>query len=183
MDACAQGAITMRDGTAAIDREACTGCGVCSEVCPAGAIGASGPVFAGPAETGDRTGPGGRYAPGVETGGHHVRNAHRARMVSPGVRQRGASGEGGGAMYYGRGFGFRGYSPPWPYVGRGRGGLPRCSYPGMAGAFPYLPGAVRYAAGPEREQELGLLKEEAEAMKRRLADVEVRIKEMEAKQN
>lgn len=86
-------------------------------------------------------------------------------------------------MYYGRGFGFRGYSPPWPYVGRGRGGLPRCSYPGMAGAFPYLPGAVRYAAGPEREQELGLLKEEAEAMKRRLADVEVRIKEMEAKQN
>jgi len=36
---------------------------------------------------------------------------------------------------YGRGFGrggwglgFRGSSPPWPYVGRGRGGLPRCGY-------------------------------------------------------
>jgi hypothetical protein len=29
-------------------------------------------------------------------------------------------------MPYGRGFGFRGWSPAWPFVGRGRGGLPRC---------------------------------------------------------
>jgi hypothetical protein len=29
-------------------------------------------------------------------------------------------------MPFGRGFGFRGWSPPWPYVGRGRGGFPRC---------------------------------------------------------
>ena len=36
---------------------------------------------------------------------------------------------------YGRGFGrggwrfgFRGSSPPWPYVGLGRGGVPRCGY-------------------------------------------------------
>lgn len=28
----------------------------------------------------------------------------------------------------GWGFGFRGSSPPWPYVGLGRGGLPRCGY-------------------------------------------------------
>ena len=28
----------------------------------------------------------------------------------------------------GMGFGFRGSSPPWPYVGIGRGGLPRCGY-------------------------------------------------------
>ncbi|MCD6391652.1 MAG: DUF5320 domain-containing protein [Dehalococcoidia bacterium] len=28
----------------------------------------------------------------------------------------------------GWGFGFRGSSPPWPYVGIGRGGLPRCGY-------------------------------------------------------
>jgi len=28
----------------------------------------------------------------------------------------------------GWGFGFRGSSPPWPFVGRGRGGLPRCGY-------------------------------------------------------
>jgi hypothetical protein len=30
----------------------------------------------------------------------------------------------------GQGFGFSGSSPPWPYVGRGRGGKPRCQYPG-----------------------------------------------------
>jgi len=40
------------------------------------------------------------------------------------------------------GFGFRGSSPPWPYVGLGRGGLPRCGYflSGAAGspaAWPY----------------------------------------------
>jgi len=36
----------------------------------------------------------------------------------------------------GWGFGFRGSSPPWPYVGLGRGGLPRCGYffSGAAGA-------------------------------------------------
>jgi len=28
----------------------------------------------------------------------------------------------------GMGFGFRGSSSPWPFIGRGRGGLPRCSY-------------------------------------------------------
>ena len=51
-------------------------------------------------------------------------------------------------MPYGRGFGFRGWSPPWPYVGLGRGGLPRCwAYganwdafypnPNSFGAYPY----------------------------------------------
>lgn len=38
----------------------------------------------------------------------------------------GMGGRGGFQM----GYGFRGYSPAWPYVGRGRGGLPRCfAYP------------------------------------------------------
>ncbi len=44
-------------------------------------------------------------------------------------------------MPFGRGFGFRGWSPGWPYVGLGRGGLPRCwGYPpyGTYGAYdPY----------------------------------------------
>ena len=50
-------------------------------------------------------------------------------------------------MPFARGFGFRGWSPPWPYVGLGRGGLPRCwaygpfwgipySYPYGIGAYP-----------------------------------------------
>jgi hypothetical protein len=45
---------------------------------------------------------------------------------------------------YGRGgwgFGFRGSSPPWPYVGLGRGGLPRCGY--------FLSGAAAMPAQPD----------------------------------
>jgi hypothetical protein len=38
-------------------------------------------------------------------------------------------------MPFGRGFGFRGWSPGWPYVGLGRGGLPRCW--GFGGYGPY----------------------------------------------
>ena len=75
-------------------------------------------------------------------------------------------------MYYGygRGFGFRGSSPPWPYVGRGRGGLPRCQYPGLAGgtAFPTM----------NREQELGVLKSQAQAMREQLEQLEARIKQL-----
>jgi len=38
------------------------------------------------------------------------------------------NGYGRGFGRGGWGFGFRGSSPPWPYVGLGRGGLPRCGY-------------------------------------------------------
>lgn len=57
----------------------------------------------------------------------------------------------------GWGFGFRGSSPPWPYVGRGRGGLPRCGYflSGAAGMPPPQgypsPAAVPYGADPYAE--------------------------------
>ena len=44
------------------------------------------------------------------------------------------NGYGRGFGRGGWGFGFRGSSPPWPYVGIGRGGLPRCGY--------FLSGAV-----------------------------------------
>jgi len=61
---------------------------------------------------------------------------------------RGGFGRGGG------GFGFRGSSPPWPFVGLGRGGLPRCGYflSGAAGmpvspGYP-SPGAVPHGGGP-----------------------------------
>jgi hypothetical protein len=88
---------------------------------------------------------------------------------------------------YGRGFGFRGSSPPWPYVGRGRGGLPRCYYPGAAWGTPnfggaYFPGSTPYPAPMSREQETGFLREEANAIKARLEEIETLIKELDSEQ-
>ena len=104
-------------------------------------------------------------------------------------------------MPNGYGFGFRGVSPPWPYVGRGRGGLPRCWYPGAVGASTYWPGPGSYpfyggAWGPSyygsasvpgtmpypppmtQEQEVSFLKEQAGAMKGQLDEIEARLKEL-----
>ena len=92
----------------------------------------------------------------------------------------------------GMGFGFRGSSPPWPYVGRGRGGLPRCGYfLRGAGTPPYwsYTQAPPYRATPAygyrqssasmtRDEELGYLKEQAEAMKGQLEQIESRIRDM-----
>ena len=106
---------------------------------------------------------------------------------------------------YGRGSGFRGASPPWPYIGRGRGGLPRCGYFGAYTAPPYAPGSMPYPsysgawgpgyhAGPatygaspyappmSREQELDLLREEANVVKAQLDEIEARIKGLEGEQ-
>jgi len=69
----------------------------------------------------------------------------------------------------GAGMGFRGSSPPYPYMGRGRGGLPRCQYPG----------AIPNMARMTREQELELLKAQAGEMKKDLDGVESRIRELE----
>jgi len=103
----------------------------------------------------------------------------------------------------GWGFGFRGSSPPWPYVGRGRGGLPRCWYfgppvappywPGMqAGQVPYppyatpfygatpAPGATPFAPQMTKEQELDFLRSEAQAVKEQLGEIEARISELTA---
>ena len=102
----------------------------------------------------------------------------------------------------GMGFGFRGNSPPWPYVGLGRGGLPRCGYflSGAAGvpvAWPYQtpyaapgfgPGQVPYPfysggvpPSPQmtREQELAFLRDQAEAVKEQLEEIETRIRDLE----
>ncbi len=70
------------------------------------------------------------------------------------------------------GLGFRGSSPPWPYLGRGRGGLPRCSYyPGSRGNT--------LIQGMTREQEISLLKSQAENIKKELDIVESRIHDLE----
>ena len=114
------------------------------------------------------------------------------------------NGYGRGFGRGGWGFGFRGSSPPWPFVGIGRGGLPRCGYflSGAAGmpvppgypsysspwAMPYgyagapmgaVPGADPYAPQMTREQELDFLRSQAEAMKGQLEQIDVRIKELE----
>jgi hypothetical protein len=83
---------------------------------------------------------------------------------------RGLCGSRGGRMEGYRGFGFRGASPAWPYVGRGRGGYARCAYPGFydAPAYPY----------PGRDQDIDDLKSQAQAMREQLAQVEDRIKQM-----
>ena len=81
---------------------------------------------------------------------------------------------------YGRGFSFRGASLSRPYVGRGRGGLPRCWHPGVWGAVSYPP-PIPYWPAPAREEELGFLKDEADAMKSHLEDIERRIQEIEKK--
>ena len=84
----------------------------------------------------------------------------------------------------GMGFGFRGSSPPWPYVGLGRGGLPRCAYflGGAAGvpAVPAAPGYAPFAPQMGQEEELGFLKGQAGAIKQQLEQIEARIRDLES---
>jgi hypothetical protein len=117
----------------------------------------------------------------------------------------------GAGMGYGRGmgygggmgFGFRGTSPPWPYVGIGRGGLPRCwayggygwpafGYGPAAGPVPYAsptygggpygapgPGWGPYGAPSSREEEIRFLQGEADMIRDELEAIDSRIKELE----
>jgi len=75
-------------------------------------------------------------------------------------------GQSGGA-----GMCFRGSSPPYPYVGRGGGGLPRCQYPGLVGGTASLT--------INREQELNFLKNQAADLKKELSKIESRIRDLE----
>ena len=99
----------------------------------------------------------------------------------------------------GMGFGFRGSSPPWPYVGLGRGGLPRCGYflSGAAGAptawpYPQTPyaytgmppasGAAPFAPQMSKEQELAFLKDQTGAIKKQIEQIEARARELEGEE-
>jgi len=93
----------------------------------------------------------------------------------------------------GMGFGFRGASPPWPYVGIGRGGLPRCGYflsgTGTPPARPYQPPYYRqemptgrytpFSPQMSREEELEYLRDQAEAIKNQLEQIDSRMRELE----
>jgi hypothetical protein len=74
----------------------------------------------------------------------------------------------------GMGFGFHGSSPPWPYIGRGRGGLPRCGY--------FLGGAGAPGVPASPEQELDFLKNQADTLKDQLEQIEARVQELEKKE-
>jgi len=94
------------------------------------------------------------------------------------------------------GFGFRGASPPWPYVGIGRGGLPRCGYflsgagappswsyqPPLYGQEPASPGYTPFSPQMGREEELGYLRDQAEAIKSQLEQVDSRMRDLEAEE-
>ncbi len=95
----------------------------------------------------------------------------------------------------GMGLGFRGASPPWPYAGVGRGGLPRCwhsfrgvaAYPPQAFGGPfYDPAAAsrEYAtyAAPTSEEEISYLRDQAEAIRTELDSIESRIRDLEGRQ-
>lgn len=79
----------------------------------------------------------------------------------------------------GAGFGFWGSSPPWPYVGRGRGGLPRCRYPGAATSL-YYTRTSPYLSRMSHEEELDFLKGQAADLKRELNRIETRINNLES---
>ena len=107
-------------------------------------------------------------------------------MYNRSGRGRGLGRGSGGGM----GFGFRGASPPCPYVGRGRGGLPRCGYflsgagapapfhPGM----PATPGYAPYAPEMTKDEELNYLKDQAEAIKGQLGEIDSRVHDLEAEE-
>ena len=84
-------------------------------------------------------------------------------------------------MPYGRGFGmgggFRGSYAAWPYIGRGRGGLPRCGYFFNSPAYNAPVNAYEFPAA--KGSELNALKNAAGALKGRLEQIQARISELE----
>jgi hypothetical protein len=95
----------------------------------------------------------------------------------------------------GRGLGFRGTSPAWPYVGRGRGGLPRCAYyytGNTAFPTPYMQNRPAYSgtgtmagtmpnyAAMSKEEELSYMKNQAEVIKDQLEQIDKRMHDLES---
>ena len=87
----------------------------------------------------------------------------------------------------GMGFGFRGGSPSWPYLGKGRGGSPRCGY-FSRGAFASAARSMKqmadyklFSVPKHREEELSYLVDQAKAIKEQLKNIESRMQELEVK--
>lgn len=84
---------------------------------------------------------------------------------------RGKGGDGG------QGFAFHGSSPPWPYVGRGRGGKPRCAYYTSDSAVP-----ANTATAEPGEQELQGLRQQSESLADQLEQIKARIDKLESEE-
>jgi len=161
-----------------INIEQCNGCGACINVCPWQAIAIHDDI----AEINQRL--------CIQCGACIEAcplGAIEEKLPVPAQRAEGGKnmpyGYGRGFGFGGAGLGFRGASPPWPYTGRGRGGLPRCWYPGLrGGAVPYVnPPEAAYWVAPRAEGDLGFLKNQADIMKSQLEEIERRIRELEKK--
>jgi len=159
-----------------VDGDKCTGCGVCVSLCPQGAISLQDGVAVIDQVLCRKCGDCVEVCPDNAI---RARAPVYAKSVKGGnTMMRGRNWSGGQGR--GSGFGFRGSSPPWPYVGRGRGGLPRCYYLGLYGGSPAW-GATPYSPQVAVGQEVDVLREEAGALKKHLEDIEARIKELETK--
>ncbi|MDY6835658.1 MAG: hypothetical protein SVY53_12740 [Chloroflexota bacterium] len=110
----------------------------------------------------------------------------------------GLRGRNRGGFGRGLGYRFRGSSPPWPYIGRGRGGLPRCAkywdipslhyqripYPDYAEPS-FTPSYLRPREAPysqpqtTREEGLDSLRDHAEMLKQQLEEIEARTRDLE----
>jgi len=157
-----------------VNEDQCTGCGKCVDACPRQAI----------TLTGTRPVINEQLCAGCLA---CVRVCETGAIYQVAPVEINAD-KGGAGMYfgYGRGIGFRGSSPPWPYVGRGRGGLPRCWYPGLPNAgvpwtSPVSSFPTPFQAGVTQEQEMNILRSQADALKRQLQEIERRIQVLEKK--
>ena len=149
-----------------IDSLRCTGCGYCVDACQHGAITIESNVACIRQELCIECGSCAEVCP---TGA--------IRELAPACSNTVKGGE-TMAYGYGRRFAFRGASLAWPYIGRGQGGLPRCWHPSLWGRVAD-PALAPRRAGATRQEELGFLRDQADAMKEQLEDLESRIKELE----
>ena len=159
-----------------VDIERCTGCGICMGVCPQHAITVNNALASVNEELCIQCGACTDVCP---AGAIRELAPAYAKPVKGGEKMVYGFGRGSGRRG-GAGFGFRGESPPWPYVGRGRGGLPRCAYPGAAIPFSFQAAPPPYTPQMTREQELGWLKSQADAIKAELDRVEAKIHDLKS---
>jgi len=151
-----------------VDSTRCTGCGYCVDACQQGAITIENNVARIQQETCTECVSCATVCP---AGAIRELASARSKTMKGGETM---------AYGYGRGFGFRGAAPGWPYIGRGRGGLPRCWHPSLWGRIAD-PALAPYRPGAASEEEIGFLTDQAGAMKQQLEDLESRIRELEHK--